>query len=69
MSEGKKYLFDYTKSMRDATYRSYIRSLLIFLILLMICIAFIFRASPKVAYVIALISVSFFLIFFPGIII
>jgi hypothetical protein len=59
-------LFDYTQSMEDMAYRSYTRSLLMFLVLFMVCIAFIFRAGPKVAFLIAMLSVFVFLIVFPG---
>jgi hypothetical protein len=59
-------LFDYTVSMQDMAYQSYYRSLLMFLVLFLICISFIFRASPRVAIIIATLSVFVFLVFFPG---
>ncbi len=62
-------LFDYTVSMEEMAYRSYVRSLLLFLILSLICIAFLFRAGPTVAYYITIILFVIFLIIFPGIII
>jgi hypothetical protein len=59
-------LFDYTASMEEVAYRSYARSLLTFIVLFLVCIAFIFRAGPSVAYGIAIVTVFIFLIVFPG---
>ncbi len=59
-------LFDYTESMYDIVYKGFIRSLFLFLTLLMIFFAFLFRASPKSAIIILIINFIAFLIFFPG---
>ncbi len=59
-------LFDYTASMNDIVYKGFVRSLFLFLTLLMIFVAFLFRASPKSAIIILIINFIAFLIIFPG---
>ena len=59
-------LFDYTESMYDVVYKSFVRSLYLFLTLLMIFLAFLFKATPKVAIIILIINFIAFLIIFPG---
>lgn len=59
-------LFDYTSSMYDVVYKGFVRSLFLFLTLLMIFVAFLFKASPKSAIIILIINIIAFLIIFPG---
>lgn len=61
-----KELFDYTESMYDVVYKGYVRSLFLFITLLMIFVAFLFRATPKSAIIILIINFILFLIIFPG---
>ncbi len=62
-------LIDYTNSMGTVIYKGYVRSLLLFVILVLIFIAFLFRASPRAAILLAVIPTILFLIIFPGVII
>ncbi len=55
--------------MGDLVYKGYVRSLLLFVILVLIFIAFLFRAPPKIAILLALIPTILFLVIFPGVII
>ncbi len=59
-------LFNYTSSMYDFVYKGFVRSLFLFVTLLMIFVAFLFRASPKSAIIILIINFIAFLILFPG---
>lgn len=59
-------LFDYTVSMQDDIYKTYVRTLFIFTTLLMIFVAYLFRAPARTALYILILNAILFLILFPG---